>query len=316
MTDSRSIRPRAMAICRLIISSFTFTDVTSASIAAVLAVDPPNLSIAVPTIFVEVVLRGARSVDSLCCFAGIVPRTTQSGGRDQPACQGHTPARCNHILKDWTVQSAQKIHLYGPPNSRNASPDGMPTVSTASMRQHAATCVCCARWSSTRSPISIPEVDRVWPPIKTAPMPLCQPGTSSPASGAPSPKASLSLPRKQLHWAFGDAWLWSPALFTFPCSHEDFPAATNLFALQPGLLQSTPHAEMKTGDGATGWLFARCRALRDGLGQYAKTPAAPIRPRQSLRASDHGLKILCPGIRCRGRVTPVCQEKGDDSLLP
>ena len=54
------------------------------------------------------------SVDSLCCFAGIVPRTTQSGGPDQPACQGHTPARCNHILKDWTVQSAQKIHLYGP----------------------------------------------------------------------------------------------------------------------------------------------------------------------------------------------------------
>jgi hypothetical protein len=54
------------------------------------------------------------SVDSLCAFAGIVPHTFQSGGPDQPACQGHTPARCNHILKDWTVQSAQKIHLYGP----------------------------------------------------------------------------------------------------------------------------------------------------------------------------------------------------------
>jgi transposase len=54
-------------------------------------------------------------VDSLCAFAGIVPHTFQSGGPDQPASQGHTPARCNHILKDWTVQSAQKIHLYGPP---------------------------------------------------------------------------------------------------------------------------------------------------------------------------------------------------------
>jgi len=32
---------------------------------------------------------------------------------------------------------------------------------------------------------------------------------------------------------------------------------------------------MKTGDGATGWLYAWCRALRDGLGQYAKTPVAP-----------------------------------------
>lgn len=54
-------------------------------------------------------------VDSLCAFAGIVPRTFQSGGPDHPAAQGHAPARCNHILKDWTVQSAQKIHLYGPP---------------------------------------------------------------------------------------------------------------------------------------------------------------------------------------------------------
>lgn len=58
-------------------------------------------------------------VDSLCAFAGIVPHTFQSGGPDQPARQGHTPARCNHILKDWTVQSAQKIHLYGPPELKD-----------------------------------------------------------------------------------------------------------------------------------------------------------------------------------------------------
>jgi hypothetical protein len=58
-------------------------------------------------------------VDSLCAFAGIVPRTLQSGGPDQPASQGHTPARCNHILKDWTVQSAQKIHLFGPPELKD-----------------------------------------------------------------------------------------------------------------------------------------------------------------------------------------------------
>lgn len=58
-------------------------------------------------------------VDSLCAFAGIVPRTFQSGGPDSPAAQGHSPARCNHILKDWTVQSAQKIHLYGPPELKD-----------------------------------------------------------------------------------------------------------------------------------------------------------------------------------------------------
>lgn len=55
------------------------------------------------------------STDSLCAYAGIVPKTYQSGGPDSPAVQGHASLRCNRILKDWTVQSAQKIHLYGPP---------------------------------------------------------------------------------------------------------------------------------------------------------------------------------------------------------
>jgi transposase len=54
-------------------------------------------------------------LDSLCAYAGIVPRTFQSGGPDSPAIHGHASPRCNRILKDWTVQSAQKIHLYGPP---------------------------------------------------------------------------------------------------------------------------------------------------------------------------------------------------------
>jgi hypothetical protein len=60
-----------------------------------------------------------RRLDSLCAFAGIVPKTYQSGGPDQPANQGRTPPRCNRILKDWTVQSAQKIYLYGPPELKD-----------------------------------------------------------------------------------------------------------------------------------------------------------------------------------------------------
>ena len=52
-------------------------------------------------------------------YAGIVPRTLQSGGPDSPAVQGHASPRCNRILKDWTVQSAQKIHLYGPPELKD-----------------------------------------------------------------------------------------------------------------------------------------------------------------------------------------------------
>ena len=58
-------------------------------------------------------------LDSLCAYAGIVPRTCQSGGPDSPAVQGHASPRCNRILKDWTVQSAQKIHLYGPPELKD-----------------------------------------------------------------------------------------------------------------------------------------------------------------------------------------------------
>jgi transposase len=58
-------------------------------------------------------------LDSLCGYAGIVPSSFQTGGPDSPAVQGHASPRCNRILKDWTVQSAQKIHLYGPPELKD-----------------------------------------------------------------------------------------------------------------------------------------------------------------------------------------------------
>ena len=43
----------------------------------------------------------------------------KSGGPDSPAIQTTTSPRCNHILKDWTVQSAQKLQLYGPPELKD-----------------------------------------------------------------------------------------------------------------------------------------------------------------------------------------------------
>ena len=55
-----------------------------------------------------------RTLDQTCGYAGIVPRTYQSGGPDKPAVQGKVGPRCNRILKDWTVQSAMKLLLYGP----------------------------------------------------------------------------------------------------------------------------------------------------------------------------------------------------------
>jgi len=57
--------------------------------------------------------------DSLCAYAGIVPRVSQSGGPDVLAQHGSTGPRCNRILKDWVVQSAQKIALYGPPELKD-----------------------------------------------------------------------------------------------------------------------------------------------------------------------------------------------------
>jgi hypothetical protein len=59
------------------------------------------------------------SLDRLCSYAGIVPRTYQSGGPDKPAVQGHVGPRCNRILKDWVVQSSQKLRLYGPPEIKD-----------------------------------------------------------------------------------------------------------------------------------------------------------------------------------------------------
>lgn len=60
-----------------------------------------------------------RTLDQTCAYAGIVPRTYQTGGPDKPAAQGKVSRRCNRILKDWTVQSAMKLHLYGPPEIRD-----------------------------------------------------------------------------------------------------------------------------------------------------------------------------------------------------
>jgi len=55
-----------------------------------------------------------RRLDSLCAYAGIVPATWQSGGPDSPPTTTYTSVRCNHTLKDWVAQSAQKLRQYGP----------------------------------------------------------------------------------------------------------------------------------------------------------------------------------------------------------
>jgi transposase len=54
-----------------------------------------------------------QSFGSQCAYAGIVPRTAQSGGSESAAVQGAPTRRCNRILKDYLVQgrwSARRVH--------------------------------------------------------------------------------------------------------------------------------------------------------------------------------------------------------------
>lgn len=61
-----------------------------------------------------------QSFGSQCAYAGIVPRTAQSGGSESAAVQGAPTRRCNRILKDYLVQAASKQQMWGPPEFKNA----------------------------------------------------------------------------------------------------------------------------------------------------------------------------------------------------
>ena len=50
----------------------------------------------------------------LCAYAGVVPRSKQSGGPDKEARQGKTPIGRNRILKNHLVQAANQIGQHGP----------------------------------------------------------------------------------------------------------------------------------------------------------------------------------------------------------
>ncbi len=55
-----------------------------------------------------------------CAYAGIVPRTAQSGGPQSPSVQGEPPRRCNRILKDYLVQAASKQQQWGEAEFKDA----------------------------------------------------------------------------------------------------------------------------------------------------------------------------------------------------
>jgi transposase len=51
-------------------------------------------------------------------YAGIVPRTEQTGGPDKPAVQVRVSRRCNHRLKNMVVQCANHLGQHGPDDLR------------------------------------------------------------------------------------------------------------------------------------------------------------------------------------------------------
>jgi len=55
------------------------------------------------------------NLDLLCSYAGIVPATKQSGGPDQAPVVLGVRHRCNHHLKNYLVQAANKMGQMGPP---------------------------------------------------------------------------------------------------------------------------------------------------------------------------------------------------------
>jgi transposase len=55
-------------------------------------------------------------IDSLCSYAGVIPAVKQSGGKDKSAVTLGVGNRCNHYLKNYLVQAANKMGTLGPPD--------------------------------------------------------------------------------------------------------------------------------------------------------------------------------------------------------
>ena len=55
-----------------------------------------------------------RPLNNLVSYSGIIPRVKQSGGADGKSYTGKVEKRCNHILKNYVVQSGLHLGLHGP----------------------------------------------------------------------------------------------------------------------------------------------------------------------------------------------------------
>jgi len=62
-----------------------------------------------------------RAVRHLCSYAGVVPRTKQTGGPSKDAVVGTVQARCNKRLKNVVLQTVEKVRQFGPEELRQTA---------------------------------------------------------------------------------------------------------------------------------------------------------------------------------------------------
>jgi transposase len=64
-----------------------------------------------------------RAVRQLCSYAGVVPRTEQTGGPNKEPVTGSVQQRCNKRLKNVVLQAVEKVCLFGSEDLRRAAQD-------------------------------------------------------------------------------------------------------------------------------------------------------------------------------------------------
>ena len=64
-----------------------------------------------------------RAVRQLCSYAGVVPRSAQTGGPDKEPVTGPVQQRCNKRLKNVVLQAVEKVRLYGSEELRAMAQD-------------------------------------------------------------------------------------------------------------------------------------------------------------------------------------------------
>lgn len=62
-----------------------------------------------------------RAVDRLCSYAGVVPKSKQTGGPEKEPVVGSVQQRCNKRLKNVVLQAVEKVRQYGPEDLRKAA---------------------------------------------------------------------------------------------------------------------------------------------------------------------------------------------------